>query len=197
LNFLAHLYLSSEDDELMIGNFIADSVKGSAYNNYPIGIRKGILLHRAIDSFTDSHAIVKQSVLRLRPAHRKFSGVIVDIFYDHFLALRWNEFSEVALSDFAKRVHVLMLEHKNLMPVRSQHFLQYMVMNNIPLPYAEIKGIEKVLFGMSRRSSFENTMHLATADLVTCYADFENEFRLFFPEIITFCQNKKSESALQ
>jgi len=197
MNFLAHLYLSSEDDQLMIGNFIADSVKGSAYNNYSEGIKKGILLHRAIDSFTDSHSIVKQSIMRLRPVHHKFSGVIVDIFYDHFLALRWNEFSDVDLSDFAKRVHILMLENKNLMPVRSQHFLQYMLMNNIPLPYAEIKGIEKVLFGMSRRSTFENTMHLATADLVKYYSDFENEFRLFLPEIITFCQNKKTETALQ
>ena len=181
----------------MIGNFIADSVKGSAYNNYREGIKKGILLHRAIDGFTDSHKIVKQSVFRLRPSHGKYSTVIIDIFYDHFLALRWNEYSKMSLPDFAKQVQILMLENKNLMPIRSQHFLQYMIANNIPLPYAEIKGIEKVLFGMSRRANFENTMNLATADLVKHYSELENEFRDFFPELISFCNNKKSELALQ
>lgn len=197
MNFLAHLYLSREDDELMIGNFIADSVKGNRYNSYREGIKKGILLHRAIDSFTDQHPVVKQSIERLRPGYGKYSGVIVDIFYDHFLALRWNEFCEESLEVFSKRIHSVMQLNRDMMPERSQHFLSYMLMHNIPLPYAEIGGVGSVLYGMSRRTKFENQMGEAVHELKEHHAAFEAEFRGFFPEVIVFCDNKKTGYALR
>ncbi len=94
MNFLAHLYLSGNDEQLMIGNFIADSVKGSSYKNFPDGIKRGILLHRAIDFYSDNHSVFLKSVERLRPNYHKYAGVIVDIFFDHFLAKNWKEYSE-------------------------------------------------------------------------------------------------------
>ena len=84
MNFLAHIYLSGEDTPLMIGNFIGDFVKGNEYKNFPADIQNGVLLHREIDSYTDSHEIVLESKKRLREKYRHYSGVITDIFYDHY-----------------------------------------------------------------------------------------------------------------
>ena len=86
MNFLAHIYLSGDDDELKIGNFIADSVKGKKFSQFPDQVQKGITLHRKIDSYTDSHPIVRESVLRLFPKYGHYSSVIVDILYDHFFS---------------------------------------------------------------------------------------------------------------
>ena len=129
MNFLAHLYLSRHNDELMIGNFIADSVKGSNFKGYSEGIAKGIIMHRAIDSFTDNHPVFLKSVHRLQPKYRKYSGVIMDIFYDHFLAKNWKEHSDEELADFTKRVHKIMIMNRDIMPEKSEQFLKYMLKN--------------------------------------------------------------------
>ena len=94
MNFLSHLYLAGNSEGLIIGNFIADSVKGSAYNNFSKEIQQGLILHRKIDSFTDSHPVVEQSKQRLRAKYKKYSSVIVDIYYDHYLAINWKKYSE-------------------------------------------------------------------------------------------------------
>src|SRR5438105_4264648 len=122
MNFLAHLYLSRHNEELMIGNFIADSVKGSYFKNYSERVSQGIVMHRAIDHFTDNNKIFLQSVHRLQPKYRKYSGVIVDIFYDHFLAKNFSEYSDVRLEDFTKQVHKIMIMNRDIMPERSQQF---------------------------------------------------------------------------
>lgn len=183
MNFLAHLYLSRHNEELMIGNFIADSVKGSNFKAYSEGVAKGIVMHRAIDNFTDNHPVFLKSVHRLQPKYRKYSGVIMDIFYDHFLAKNWKEHSDEELADFTKRVHKIMIMNRDIMPEKSEHFLKYMLLNNIPLPYADVEGIRRVLYGMSRRAKFESKMEESTNELVKYYSDFENEFNLFMPEV--------------
>ena len=191
MNFLAHLYLSRHNEELMIGNFIADSVKGKNFDQYPEGVAKGIIMHRAIDTFTDNHSVFLKSVHRLQPKYRKYSGVIMDIFYDHFLAKNWKHYSEEELSDFTKRVHKIMILNRDIMPERTQHFLKYMLLNNIPMPYAEVEGIKKVLYGMSRRAKFESKMEESTGELVEHYGEFENEFTVFMPEARKFVKGYK------
>ena len=100
MNFLAHIYLSGDNDFIKIGNFMADSIKGDNYNNYPEYIRKGILLHRSIDSFTDLHPVFRKSKHRLHDRYGHYSGVIMDIFYDHFLAKNWSNYSEIPLEKY-------------------------------------------------------------------------------------------------
>jgi len=100
MNFLAHIYLSGNNKNVTLGNFIADSIKGKKYQNFPKDIQTGILLHRAIDSYTDAHPVFKQSTKRLHKKYSHFSGVIVDIFYDHFLAKNWNDYSEIPLDTY-------------------------------------------------------------------------------------------------
>src|SRR5258708_9145485 len=110
----------------MVGNFIGDFVKGrSLVATYGDGIAKGIELHRAIDEFTDHHPVVKLSKNRLRPKYRHYSGVIVDIFYDHFLAANWNTYSEEPLDRYAARVYQIVLEHKTILPERLHQILPY------------------------------------------------------------------------
>src|ERR1700739_88451 len=105
VNFLAHLYLAGEDEGLIVGNFIADSVKGNKFNDYEPRIAKGIQMHREIDFFSDTHPVYRQSVHRLAPTYGKFSGVITDMFYDHFLAKYWNNYSNIPLKDFVENAY--------------------------------------------------------------------------------------------
>ena len=193
MNFLAHLYLSGNNEPLRIGNFIADSVKGSSYRDFPEGIQKGILLHRAIDDYSDHHPVFAKSVQRLRPKYRKYSGVIVDIFYDHFLAKNWKEYSDKPLEQFSGEVHTLMLKNILFMPEKSLMFLKYAIHTNRLVSYATLQGMEEVLNGMSRRTVFQSNMEFAVEDLKENYAEFEAEFRIFFEEAEKFVKEWRSK----
>ena len=186
MNFLAHLYLSGNDEQLMIGNFIADSVKGSSFQKFPDGIKKGILLHRAIDFYSDNHPVFLKSVERLRPNYRKYAGVIVDIFYDHYLAKNWKDYSDKPLEKYASEVHSLMLKNIFLMPQKSLLFLKYAIRTNRLVPYGTKDGIAEVLFGMSHRTTFKSNMELATEELKKYNSEFENEFKIFFEDARKF-----------
>ena len=111
MNYLAHVYLSGSDKDLIIGNFIADHVKGKAYFDYPATIQKVILLQRKIDDFTDHHPLFKKNVTLLFPQFRHYSRVIVDMFFDHFLAAQWEFYHPDPLEDFSRQFYLLMQEY--------------------------------------------------------------------------------------
>ncbi len=187
MNFLAHLHLSGDDEAMMVGNFIGDFVKGrNLKEQFGEGIARGIELHRAIDEFTDRHAVVKQSKIRLWPTYRHYSSVIVDIFYDHFLAADWNRYSDEPLDVYAQRAYRLMASHNPMLPEPVKYMLGYMTRGNWLVNYAQVEGIQRALTGMSRRASFESKMEQAVNDLRDAYPDFEGEFRAFFPELKEF-----------
>lgn len=183
MNFLSHLYLSGNTEGLIIGNFIADSVKGSDYKKYSPDIQQGIILHRKIDTFTDAHIIVEESKKRLRTNYKKYAGVIVDIYYDHFLASAWSRYSDEDLNDYASRIYNLIEKNKSILPLKSQLFKEYMIKYNVLNAYSNLHGIERVLQGMSRRTTFVSNMQYAINDLKEHYELFENEFHSFFPEL--------------
>jgi len=189
MNFLAHLYLSGDQPKLMVGNFIADFVKGKqALQGFDEEIIKGITLHRAIDEFTDSHPMVLQSKQRLRPKYRHYAGVIVDVFYDHYLARNWNKFHSELLPDFADRSYGILQSHQALMPVAASWMLPYMVKGNWLVNYSKVEGIHRALSGMARRTPYESKMEQASIDLKSYYQDFENEFHEFFPALQRFTE---------
>lgn len=183
MNYLAHLFLSGKSDELMIGNFIADAVKGRQYKNYSDRVREGILLHRHIDTYTDTHPIVEQSKSRLRAKYRKYAPIIVDIYYDHFLAVHWDSFSDEPLPEYSEQVYRMLKTNLDELPLKSVQFLGYMMRNDILCSYATIEGVQRVLEGMAYRASFESNMEHAAEDLVEHYKLFENEFLEFFPQL--------------
>lgn len=183
MNFLAHIYLSGDNEELKIGNFIADSVKGKQYLEYPPGIIDGIVLHRSIDTFTDTHPIVSRSVERLFERYGHYSRVIVDILYDHFLAANWKDYSDIPLKIYTADFYKLLQNNFKILPKPVQNFLPYMVADNWLYNYRKIEGIEKILFQMNRRIKYRAKMHLAVEELREFYEEFEDEFTRFFEEL--------------
>jgi acyl carrier protein phosphodiesterase len=190
MNFLAHIYLSGDDQDITIGNFIADGIKGRKYLNYPETLQKGILLHRGIDSFTDQHPIVKQSTKRLHKNHGHYSGVIVDIFYDHFLAKNWKKYHSQPFDQYVATFYELLDKNHEILPSRIQRMIPPMVSSNWLLSYASIDGISKILEQMSVRVKHTNNMHLAHLELDQFYTQFEAEFTSFFEELRVFSKNK-------
>lgn len=190
MNYLAHAYLSGEDEEILIGNFIADAVKGKAVNDYSDNIRRGIILHRFIDEFTDNHPMHKASRAKLHKRYSHYSGVLVDIYYDHFLAKNWLEYSDTPLNDYTSWLYASLENNTAILPERINYMLQYMIPQNWLLNYAHLKGIDRVLKGMSNRTKFDSQMEHGVEELELYYAEFEHEFTEFFPELIDFTEKK-------
>lgn len=183
---MAHIYLSGNDPDITIGNFIADHVKGKEYEHYPVNIRKGIALHRAIDNFTDSHAIVEQTKQHIRHSQKKYTPVVADIYYDHYLAANWKLFSDINLEVFADDFYKLTDSYANVIPPRTANMLKYMRQQNWLINYANFAGLQRVFTGMSTRVNFENNMKNAVADLQLNYNPIEKEFMEFFAELRSF-----------
>ena len=194
MNFLAHLYLSGDDPKIMVGNFMGDFVKGrSAMTSFETRIIQGIELHRAIDEFTDSHEIVTQSKNRLRPKYRHYSGVIADVFYDHYLAKNWNLYHEELLPDFADKAYETILSFDAVLPKDVKYMMPYMIKGNWLVNYSKLEGINQALSGMARRTPYESKMEEATKDLEEYYEEFRNEFSDFFPQLKSFSDKFLSE----
>ena len=189
MNFLAHLFLSGSPAlatyaDVLLGNFIADSVPGRQLENYPPAVQAGIRLHRAIDAYTDQHPVVRRSTQRLRQAgYGKYAGVISDMFLDHFLARSFSEFSPEILAVFTQRVYALLTARQAEMPPRVQHFLPHLTQHNWLLHYAEPEGIARALGGLSRRATAGSGMETAVKELQANYAAYEADFREFFPQL--------------
>lgn len=193
MNYLAHIYLSGDDELVSIGNFMADHVKGNKYKLYAPDLQKGILLHRHIDSFTDAHELVRKSKRRLDDRYGLYRGIIIDILYDHMLAKNWSFYSDMLLSKYTQSFYVKLKRHFEVLPEKIQHMSKYLIREDWLLSYAEIEGIQKVLEGMNRRTGGKSNMHLAIHDLLDHYDDFENDFTIFFKELIDFSDDKLDE----
>lgn len=188
MNFLAHLYLSGSDDDLKTGNFIADAVKGRLNGRYSPGIQKGIALHRAIDTFTDNHAIVNESKSKLRSSYGKHAGIVIDIFYDHFLSVDWHQYSKTPLPDFIYNSYFMLIQKFLLMPFRVQKYFPFLVVNNWLEKYGRSEGIEQVLTGMAKYRAVPAKVPEAMQIFHSEYETFRDEFNLFFPELIEMAE---------
>jgi len=151
VNYLAHAYLSGDNEDLLIGNFIADHLRGNDFSAFSEGVVKGILLHRRIDSFTDAHPLFKSSKRVFYQGFEKYSGVLVDIYFDHFLAKFFQQYHQESLEVFSSKVYKVYQNNTHLMPESSTRFLNYVIKNAIYQNYSEIKGIETVLKHLSHR----------------------------------------------
>ncbi len=190
MNFLAHLYLSGDNTSVMLGNFIGDFVKGkNLIEKVGSEMAKGIELHREIDFFTDQHPIVRESKKRLRPKYRHYSGVIVDVFYDHYLAKNWKDYHHQLLPDYADRVYNLIQKNNALLPERVNMMMPYMIKGNWLVNYATLDGIHRALSGMTRRTPYESKMDESISDLKENYEEFKTEFITFFPELRKHCKD--------
>lgn len=192
MNFLAHIYLSGENDDVKIGNFLGDFVKGrlNKLSNNPFSdeVIKGIALHRRIDSFTDNHPIVRRSIEHLRPKYHKFSGIIIDMFYDHILARNFSQYSKITLEKYAQEFYELLEKRKSEMPEPMNQMIHSMITRNWLVSYQTYEGIDWALIGISKRLSVESAIENATQELRKDYLVYENEFQQFFPDVVADCR---------
>lgn len=183
MNLLAHAYLSESNEKLLIGNCIGDFIKGNQILTYPVEIQRGVRFHRMIDSYTDSHKIVKEALSIFRPTQKHYSGVAVDILFDHILAKNWNIYGKDSLEEYAQEVYTILQHHKSILPPKAKHFFRYMIQFNWLVAYASEKGISRVLQGMSRRSSFKNDLGKAFKTYQEHSNHMDELFDLFWKEI--------------
>lgn len=201
MNFLAHLYLSGDDPDIIIGNFIADHVKGRKMDRYRAGIQDGIRLHRAIDTYTDTHLVVKDTLEHLRPGFRKYAGVALDMFFDHFLASGWPAWSAEPLEVFTVRMYRVLMGSFVILPARTRTMLPFMMQHNWLLHYREIEGLNHALNGMARRTVFRSNLENAAGELQDNYGFYRERFNLFFPDLkqyaFNYLQKLKADGAGQ
>lgn len=183
MNFLGHLLVSGKAPLVIVGNFMADAVKGRDLSAWSSEVQKGIRMHRHIDSFTDNHPLTLQGRERLREHCGKYAGVALDLFYDHAIASHWNQLSEEPLPDFARRMYALLETHAHLMPPRTQHMLPYMVQNDWLTSYAGIHGISRALNGLALRVPGGEALIGAEQVLQAYKAEFAEECLQFLPDL--------------
>lgn len=190
MNFLAHIYLSGNNDFMKIGGFMADGVRGKDYEHFPDDIRKGILLHRAIDTFTDAHAVFRISKHRLHERYGHYSGVIIDVFYDYFLAKNWQDYSDEKLDVFVQNFYQSLEDNFDMLTPKVQNMLPHMERGNWLWNYQFVDGIGTILSQMDRRTKNTSKMGESVQELEQFYKEFEQEFTLFFKELREFVADK-------
>ncbi len=186
MNFLAHAYLSFGNDELLVGNFIADKIKGNQYLQFPDGIQKGILLHRQIDNFTDKNYTVLKMVQIIAKNHGRYSPIINDIFMDHFFAQKWDFYHALPLQTFVDKCLNILSKNKEFIPPYIQDFIDFAKKTNRLVEYKTIEGIELTLKQLGNKLISKPNLELAINDLKNNYTILEYHFQIYFPQIIDF-----------
>ncbi len=144
MNFLAHALLSGENKKVILGGIIADSIKGKAIELYDKEVKWGIKLHRLIDNFTDNNEIFKKSVSRLEPKFKRYSSVVADIYYDHFLSANFHLYSSLSLNSFVELVYKVLIENYDILPQRNKKILPFMVTQNWLVGYSRFDELQRV-----------------------------------------------------
>ncbi|MBW4362294.1 ACP phosphodiesterase [Flavobacterium taihuense] len=190
MNFLAHIYLSGDNDLIKIGNFMADGIRGKQFETYPLEIQKGIKLHRFIDTYTDAHPVFRESTKRLHRNYHHYGGVIVDVFYDHFLAKNWSNYSSETLVDYTENFYQSLRDNYDFLSERTKGMMPYMIEYNWLVSYQTVEGISKILTQMDSRTKNESKMRFSPNELIEYYTEFEQEFTSFFQDVKIQSQQK-------
>lgn len=186
MNHLAHFFLSGNDEDLATGNFVADFITNRELPNYTEGVKRGILLHREIDAFTDSHPVVKQSTKRLHPFHHKYSPVIVDVYYDFLLAKNWDKYAvdnNINLRFFVDNIYKLLTNRVLELPEKLQKRLHLMIEDDWLMRYTTYKGLNGAFLRIEKAAAFPGNFGNAAAHLELFLEEFDDEFNQFFPDL--------------
>ncbi len=187
MNYLAHAYLSGDNTELLVGNFIADGIRGNKIEHLPAGVKAGIMLHRQIDTFTDSHELNAEIRKLFYPTAGKYAGVVLDVFYDHLLAYNWSKFSSSRLEDFVDHCYTVIEDNQDLLPEKTAYMFPYMRQFNWLLNYRLEEGILRSLGGLSKRIASNPDLEAAGVVAFREKETIQRAFLQFFPELIQHC----------
>lgn len=192
MNWLAHLVLSEPSPAFRIGNLLPDILRGRDIAALPEKFQAGIQRHRAIDRFTDSHPVFARSRQRLVAPYRRFGGILVDIFYDHFLARSWNRYSDVSLDRFTREVYTSFSQHRHELPSLAYTRLMQIQSGDWLGAYQDLGGVRRALDGIGLRLRRPQPLGEATAQLERSYAEFDEDFTQFFPQILAHVSSRPS-----
>ena len=192
MNFLAHAYLARGSDRSILGGLMGDFVKGPLQGRYDAELTCALTLHRRIDSYTDAHDVVRCSRRRVSPARRRFAGILVDMFYDHFLARLWQEYCDVPLEQFTAYVYTVLREHRALLPERLQQIAARMADGDWLASYRRVEAVAAALDRMGQRLTRGNAILRSGDELLAQYQPFEADFRLFFPDVVRFARGSQA-----
>ncbi|MEH2230408.1 MAG: ACP phosphodiesterase [Nostoc sp.] len=189
MNYLAHLFLSQYTTGFLIGGLLGDFVKGNVEHIYTGDIKKGIYLHRKIDVYTDTHNIFCSSKRLISPKRRRFAGILIDLFYDHFLAKNWSEYSNIELFHFSQHVYNVLQSNQDLLPESLKLILPSMISQDWLTSYREVAAVENALKRISARVKRENDIKSGIEDLLSNYQQLESNFLDFFCDLMSYTNN--------
>lgn len=188
MNYLAHQFLSFQNTDIQLGNLYGEISRGKDYENFQGDVRKGILLHRSIDSFTDAHEIVKKSSKKFHEKYGKFSPIIIDVVYDYFLIKNWKTYTDLDFEEFVKDCYSLFHQEMPHFPEKLQNIVSHLLRYDWFHNYQNLEGIQETLKGIKHRSKFENNIDEAIVEIQENYDILNQEFNEFFPELMEHCQ---------
>ena len=197
MNYLAHLLLADNTDASRVGNLLGDFTRGSLEDlakQYPAELVRGIHMHRAVDSFTDSHVVFKESKLLLAPERRRFAGIIIDILFDHYLCKYWSDYSSIPLDEFCQQVYQVFEKHPEWQAGKLREAFPHMKSENWLMTYRTIEGIELTLQRVSRRTPRVGGIAAGIDDFKNHYSEFEEKFHIYMPELVAFVSDWKKQN---
>lgn len=189
MNYLAHIFLSGSVRKRQLGNYIGDAVKGKGYENYPKDIAEGILFHRAIDYFTDNHPVVREMVVKLRPDFGRYSAILLDIYFDYFLASRFHLYSDKSLTFYTKNFYITLVLNYRYLPARMKSFMWHFILTDRLGKYAKPEGIRQSLEIMVKYRNLDISVDNAMVYLSEHEDELFNQFMLFFTDLRLFCRD--------
>jgi acyl carrier protein phosphodiesterase len=193
MNYLAHLFLSGRTPESLLGNFLGDFVKGSIEHLYTDEIRKGIDLHRKVDIYTDSHPMFCSSKSKIDPQLRRFAGILIDVFYDHFLAKNWERYSDITLDNFSESFYQILQDYQEILPESVKLRLPDIIAADLLGSYREIEGIDRALHRISAKLKRPNHLAAGLKDLKANYDSLELDFFAFFPDLMEYATTYRAQ----
>jgi acyl carrier protein phosphodiesterase len=195
MNFLAHAFLARDESDLLLGSLMGDFVKGPLDGRYAPSITRGLILHRGVDTYTDAHAIVARSRARVGPIRRRYAGILVDLFYDHYLARYWSDYAATPLDQFTASVYATLLDRPHLLPERLRDIAPHMASRDWLGSYRDIAAVGESLDRIGTRLKRGNALLGSVKELIGNYASLEADFRAFFPDVVRFAQEAQAASA--
>lgn len=193
MNFLAHLFLSGTNEQVMIGNFIADSIRHKEIKNQPVDVQKGIQLHQRIDSFTDTHPKVKECTKLLHAAHGKYAPVLIDIFYDYFLIKNWSRYTDLDFEEFIQNAYHILEQNMEFVPPKLARYLPRMIDDNFLARYGYLDGIAFTVGKVQNRVSKPKLLDNPIESIFDHEQSLDINFNLFFPELKEAARLKRIE----
>ncbi|WP_221392253.1 ACP phosphodiesterase [Dyadobacter sp. NIV53] len=187
MNFLAHLLLSGDKSAVIMGNYVGDFVKGRLTDEKTVNWNQeyvaGLKLHRHIDMFTDSHPVVREAKNKVAEVHGRIAGIIVDIYFDYFLAKYFNHFCSESLLAYSDRMYTVIQKNEYLIPEAMIPMSRSMIRQDWLNSYATFEGIDLTFNRMSRRADFLVSIKDAGLELRKNEEFYFQKFRTFFPEL--------------